>query len=71
MSEWIVYVCLRGTRYYTGITTDLAHRLHQHHQPELKYAERHPDQRRAAQRERAIKGWSRDKKERLWVAAER
>ena len=28
---WYVYICLRGGQLYTGITTNLNHRMKQHH----------------------------------------
>ena len=64
MSEWLVYICAKGARYYTGITTNLPHRLRQHGHPDVKYTEYHADRLSAARRERAIKGWSKAKKER-------
>jgi putative endonuclease len=58
---WYVYICLRGNRLYTGITTDLAHRMGQH-RAKLLYSEDCDDRYQAARRERQIKGWSRSKK---------
>ncbi len=65
---WYVYVCEKDGQYYTGITTDLAHRLRQHGNPPLRYHEPHSTKQGAAHREREIKGWSRTKKEKLWSA---
>jgi putative endonuclease len=58
---WFVYICDRKGQLYTGITTDLSHRIRQH-KAELLYSEEHPDKHSAASRERQIKGWSRKKK---------
>jgi putative endonuclease len=58
---WHVYMCDRNGQLYTGITTDLAHRMQQH-QAELLYSEPHSDKQEAARREREIKGWRREKK---------
>ena len=58
---WFVYICDKGGVLYTGITTDLAHRMRQHG-AELLYRERHPSRDRAVARERQIKKWSREKK---------
>jgi putative endonuclease len=58
---WYVYICNRRDQLYTGITTDLAHRMKQH-KAELLYSEEHPDKYSAAKRERQIKGWSRKKR---------
>ena len=64
MSEakaWYVYICLRGSQLYTGITTNLNHRMKQHHAT-LLYTEAFEDKHVAARREREIKGWRREKK---------
>ena len=61
---WHVYICNRRGRLYTGITTDLAHRMKQHHAT-LLYSEPFDDKRLAAQRERQIKGWRREKRLKL------
>jgi predicted GIY-YIG superfamily endonuclease len=58
---WHVYLCDRNGQLYTGITTDLDHRTKQH-QAVLLYSEAHPDKTAAAQRERQIKGWRRERK---------
>ncbi len=58
---WYVYICNRNGQLYTGITTDVDHRMTQH-KARLLYAEKHPDKYSAAKRERQIKGWSRKKK---------
>ena len=58
---WHVYICDRKGQLYTGITTDLGHRMKQH-QAILLYSELHEDKHEAAKRERQIKGWRREKK---------
>ena len=58
---WHIYICDRGGQLYTGITTDLHHRMQQH-KAVLLYSETHPDKHAAAKRERQIKGWTRKKK---------
>lgn len=62
---------------YTGITNDLAQRLKKHNQGsaskytrsrlpvDIVYTEEHTDLRSAARREYQIKGWTKQKKERL------
>jgi len=64
---WHVYICDCQGRLYTGITTDLRHRMRQHG-AKLLYSEPHSDKHQAARREREIKGWRREKK--LEVARE-
>lgn len=58
---WYVYLCDRKGQLYTGITTDIPHRMRQHG-AELLYCEEHPDRYSAARREKEIKGWRREKK---------
>ena len=58
---WYVYLFNRREQLYTGITTDLAHRMRQH-SAELLYSEGFADKHLTARREREIKGWRRDKK---------
>ena len=58
---WFVYICDRRGQLYTGMTTNLNHRMKQH-KATLLYSEEHPDKHSAASRERQIKGWSRKKK---------
>jgi len=58
---WCVYICDRGGRLYTGMTTDLPHRMLQH-KAVLLYHELYPDKFLAAKREKEIKGWSHAKK---------
>ncbi len=58
---WYVYICDRSGQLYTGITTDLEHRMQQHG-ARLLYREGFEDKHSAARREREIKGWRRDKK---------
>ena len=58
---WHVYLCDRGGQLYTGMTTDLEHRMSQH-KAILLYSETFEDKHSAAKREREIKGWNRAKK---------
>lgn len=58
---WYLYICDRDGQLYTGITTDLEHRMNQH-KATLLYSEAFENKHSAAKREREIKGWSRDKK---------
>lgn len=78
--EWNVYIlrCSDGTL-YTGITTDVERRLHEHNQVdskaarylktrrpvELVYQERAPSRGEAMKRERAVKKLSRSRKLKL------
>ena len=62
---WYLYIVQKGEKYYTGITTDIKNRLRQHGDYKLLYYETFGDKFKAARRERAIKGWSRRKKEEL------
>ncbi len=59
---WYLYICKKGDKLYTGITTNLNNRLRQHQQAELLYRETFPNKKEAALRERQIKGWRREKK---------
>jgi putative endonuclease len=61
---WYVYICDRRGQLYTGITTDLSHRMRQHG-ANLLYSESYDDKHVAAKREKEIKGWSREKKMKL------
>ena len=58
---WYVYICDRGGQLYTGITTNLAHRMRQHG-AKLLWSEQQPDRHSAARREKQMKRWRRDKK---------
>ena len=62
---WHLYIIQKKDKYYTGITTDLQNRMRQHGNSPLLYKETFPDKFQAATREEQIKGWSRDKKEKL------
>jgi predicted GIY-YIG superfamily endonuclease len=62
---WHLYIIKQTEKFYTGITTDLKNRLHQHGNPPLLYKEPFPNKHLAAQRERQIKGWSKEKKQDL------
>ena len=58
---WYIYVCNKNGKLYTGITTDIGHRMNQHRAAVL-YSETATDKYAAAKREREIKGWSHEKK---------
>ena len=58
---WFVYICNRRGQLYTGITTNLGHRMKQH-KAELLYSEKLANKYDAVKREREIKGWRREKK---------
>ena len=77
-SKFYVYILASRSRVlYTGVTRDLIRRIHQHrlglvpgftqqyHVNRLVYFEETPTARSAFDRERQIKGWSREKKLRL------
>jgi len=65
MAPWFLYICGKNARFYVGITTNLGNRLRQHGDPELLYQEGPLTRAEAVQRERQIKGWSREKKLKL------
>ena len=58
---WYIYICERDNHLYTGITTDLEHRMNQH-KASLLYSEAYKNKNDAAKRERQLKGWRREKK---------
>ena len=58
---WYVYICDKSVQLYTGITTDLEHRMRQH-KATLLYSEVLANKNDAAKRERQIEGWRREKK---------
>jgi len=60
-NKWFVYICNRNGQLYTGITTDVEHRMKQH-QARLLFTEVFENKQLAALRERQIKGWRREKK---------
>jgi predicted GIY-YIG superfamily endonuclease len=62
---WYLYIINKNGRFYTGITTNLKNRLHQHGKPPLLYKEDFPNKYEAAQRERQIKGFSKERKQKL------
>jgi len=62
---WYLYIIEKREKFYTGITTDLENRLHQHGNPPLLYKEHFQNKHQAARRERQIKGFSRAKKQEL------
>ena len=79
--SWYVYIAeARTGRYYTGISTNPERRIREHNQSEgakfasdqgalrlLYRSSSFPDQSSARKREIQIKGWSREKKEKLIV----
>ena len=62
---WHLYIIKEREKFYTGITTDLKNRIHQHGNTPLLYKEAFPNKHQAAQRERQIKGESYAKKQDL------
>ena len=82
-NQWFTYIleCRDGT-YYTGITNDLAARLDIHNSGKgpawtrarrpvsYRYAEVHGTKSAARRRKIEIKGWRREKKERLLSSAQ-
>jgi len=62
---WYLYIIKQREKFYTGITTDLKNRLHQHGNPTLLYKENFQNKHQAARREKQIKGFSRAKKQDL------
>jgi len=61
MKKWLVYICYKNGILYTGITTNIRHRMSQH-KAILLYQEEHCTKEEAAKREKQIKGWSQKKK---------
>ena len=61
MRKWYLYICNNGGTLYTGITTDIKHRMC-HHKSELLYKEEYNSKEEAAKREKQLKGWNRRKK---------
>jgi len=61
MIKWYVYICDKAGTLYTGITTDLKHRMSQH-EAHLLYREEYDSKEEAAKREKTIKGWNRGRK---------
>ncbi|SHG51776.1 putative endonuclease [Fodinibius roseus] len=78
MKPWFVYIirCANG-HLYTGCTTNVIRRWHQHrqgkgakylraHKPQaVVFTEQHPNRSKACQREYEIKGYSKQEKEAL------
>jgi len=75
---WSVYIIrCRDGKFYTGITTNIDQRIKDHNRGKgckytayrrpvrLVYSEPSPDRSSAMKREAQIKGWSRNKKERM------
>ncbi|RYZ19064.1 MAG: GIY-YIG nuclease family protein [Sphingobacteriales bacterium] len=79
--HYFVYIVqCRDGFYYTGMTNDLVRRLHEHNMGlvvtcftfkrrpvVLKYVEHYTEVTQAIQRETQLKGWSRAKKEALFI----
>ncbi len=61
MKKWYVYICNKGRILYTGITTDIRHRMSQRG-AQLLYKEKYDSKKEAAKREKQIKGWNRRRK---------
>jgi predicted GIY-YIG superfamily endonuclease len=61
MKDWYVYICRKKELLYTGITTNIVHRMGPH-KAVLLYKERYPTKEAAAKREKQIKGWNRARK---------
>jgi putative endonuclease len=61
MSKWYVYICNKAGILYTGITTDVSHRMAQR-RAILLYKEEFNSKEEAAKREKQIKGWNKRKK---------
>jgi len=61
MSKWYVYICNKAGTLYTGITTDVSHRMAQH-RAELLYKQEFNSKEEAAKREKQIKGWNKKRK---------
>jgi len=57
-----LYIIEKHGKYYTGITTDLKHRMRQHGVNKPLYKKALPDKGTASRREREIKGRTRKKK---------
>ena len=62
MSDWWLYMCQKEGRFYVGITTNIEKRLKQHGNPDLLYREDPFEKHEAAEREKQIKKWGREKK---------
>ena len=62
MDRWFVYLIVKRSQLYVGITTDPPHRLSQHRAEELLHIDGPMSQKKAVEREREIKGWTARKK---------
>ena len=60
--RWWIYIIEKRGKFYTGITTDLGNRMHQHGKSTPAYIESPISRTDAVKRERQINGWSRKKK---------
>jgi putative endonuclease len=80
MGDWYTYILVcRDLSYYVGITSDLKRRLNMHNQGTAAewtkqrrpvryvYVEKHPTKSCARKRELELKGWRREKKEKLFL----
>ena len=65
---WYVYIIKEKQKFYTGLTTALENRLHQHGNPPLLYKEAFPNKHQAARSQRQINGWAKAKKQELITA---
>ncbi|WP_412060768.1 GIY-YIG nuclease family protein [Rubrivirga sp. IMCC45206] len=73
-SHWVYILASRGRTLYVGVTNDLARRVAEHRAgapgaftaryrvTQLVYCEEHPSARDAIAREKALKGWRRERK---------
>jgi predicted GIY-YIG superfamily endonuclease len=62
---WWVYIIDKRGKFYVVIATDLDNRLGQHGVKSVLYKQPFSSRQEAGQRERELKGWSREKKIRL------
>jgi predicted GIY-YIG superfamily endonuclease len=62
LDTWWVYIVDRDSRLYAGITTDLENRMRQHGRSAPLYREGPMSRSDAVNREKELKGWSRQKK---------
>ena len=62
MEKWYVYIIDKKGRFYVGITTNVRNRMRQHGAREPRYLEGPFPREKAVEREKTLKGWSRQKK---------
>jgi predicted GIY-YIG superfamily endonuclease len=60
--RWWVYIIEKSGKFYTGITTDLGNRMRQHVVVKPLYQEGPIGKSEALKRERALKGWRKEKR---------